>query len=378
MAFSGKAVYGTGVFKEMQEDVAPIVSIISPFETPLLDKIGDPPYEATNVVHEYIEGKLGPTRLYAVATVNNTSTTITFTPASSATQLMKGTIVENENTGEYFLVESATSAGTATITRGFGGTTAATIATSHTLTILYNAALEGADVDQDISVPRSRKFNIVQLFKKDIIVSGTVLAVTMAGGISDELNYQKVSRSREILRDLERAVIRGIMSTSTLGSSTEYRTMEGLWHGIKTNRLTYTTGSLTSSALNDIIKAAWENGAKDLDLIICGKGAKDEIDGLLDSSRRVITGQSGSRTLERIVDVFESTYGVFEIMLNRWMKPNSLIVTSTQRIKVVPLRGRTFRYEEVAKTGDSVKGMIVGEYTMEIWNEEGMARAEGS
>jgi len=39
-------------------------------------------------------------------------------------------------------------------------------------------------------------------------------------------------------------------------------------------------------------------------------------------------------------------------------------------LKVHPLNGRAFFYEQLAKTGDGVKGQIVGEYTLELRNPE--------
>jgi hypothetical protein len=377
MAFTGKAVYDSGVFPETAEDVSPVVSVISPFETPWLDLIGDSNQSATNVIHEYMEGRLAPSRLYNTAHIGTSGTTMTVTPAVTAKQVMKGTVVENENSGEHFVVTAIepSGAGTLTIARGFGGTVPDTIAIAHTLTILFNSMLEGADVDQDISVSRTRKTNIVQPFKKDIIISGTFQAISKVGGVSDELNWQVVSRTREILRDLERASIRGLLSTSTLGSSTEYRTMLGLWNGITTNVNTYSAGNLSSTVINGYIKQAWENGARDLDTIICGKNAKDEIDRLLEAQRRVVQGQGPTRNFEMVVDVFDSSYGTLRIMLNRWMKPSALVVTSSRRFKVLPLQGRSFQFEPIAKTGDSTKGMIVGEYTAEIYNQEGMSKA---
>ena len=192
-----------------------------------------------------------------------------------------------------------------------------------------------------------------------------------------ELDYQKVSRTREALRDLERAAIRGVASAVTLGNATSYRTMNGLWSFLTTNAFTYTVGALTSTIIASYIQSAWDNGAKDLDIMMVGKGAKDEIDNMLDSYRKVQQGTPGSRTVERIVETFETSYGVLEIMLSRWMRPNSLIIFSSRRIKVLPLKGRSFQYQDIAKTGDSMKGMIVGEYTEEVLNQEGMAKAWG-
>ena len=43
MAFTGKATYTAGAtLPEIAEDVGDIIGIVSPFETPLLDVLGDP------------------------------------------------------------------------------------------------------------------------------------------------------------------------------------------------------------------------------------------------------------------------------------------------------------------------------------------------
>jgi hypothetical protein len=79
-----------------------------------------------------------------------------------------------------------------------------------------------------------------------------------------------------------------------------------------------------------------------------------------------------------LVSVFECTYGVAPIMLNRWMPPNRYAIISTARIKLLPLQGRSFSFVEVSKTGDSNKGMCLGEYTLEIRNEEGMVQGKSN
>ena len=43
MSFNGKATYSAGPnLPELAEDVSDIIGIVSPYETPLLDHLGDP------------------------------------------------------------------------------------------------------------------------------------------------------------------------------------------------------------------------------------------------------------------------------------------------------------------------------------------------
>lgn len=56
MSFTGKARYAAGTtLPELAEDVSDVIAIISPYETPLLDVLGDPLHEARSTRHEWVE-----------------------------------------------------------------------------------------------------------------------------------------------------------------------------------------------------------------------------------------------------------------------------------------------------------------------------------
>lgn len=59
MTFSGKATFSAGAtLPELAEDVADLISLVSPHETPLLNHLGDPQRAATSTVHEWLEDPL--------------------------------------------------------------------------------------------------------------------------------------------------------------------------------------------------------------------------------------------------------------------------------------------------------------------------------
>lgn len=59
MPFTGKPTYGAGTdLPEIVEDVSDVIGIVSPWETPLLDYLGDPKKAANSTVHEWIEDAL--------------------------------------------------------------------------------------------------------------------------------------------------------------------------------------------------------------------------------------------------------------------------------------------------------------------------------
>src|SRR5437764_1125395 len=59
MPFTGKATYTAGAtLPEIAEDVSDLIGLNSPFETPLLDALGDPAYAAHSTIHEWLEDDL--------------------------------------------------------------------------------------------------------------------------------------------------------------------------------------------------------------------------------------------------------------------------------------------------------------------------------
>lgn len=282
--------------------------------------------------------------------------------------LQVGAILIGPDNNEYMQI-SVIAGNTITVNRAVAGTSANSAAANQTITVVSDAALEGADVTGDISRPRVRRQNYVQLIKKDLIVAGTVQAVTMLGGVTDEMDYQKQQRMREALRDLEKVVIRGKSLGNTIGSASAYRSMDGILTRLTTNAQSVVT--LTESWLGNVLQNAWDNGGSDLDLLVVDANWKRIIDGFNTSRVRVVNDETVYRNL---TTTYESVFGVQRVILSRWMPTNALMALSSRRVNVVPLQNRSFQYIPVARTGDAEKGMIIGEYTTEVRNEEGMAR----
>lgn len=382
--FTGRAVYGSGVFDNLAEDVSDIVSMISPYETPFLNLIGDADKEADNVLHEWLEEEMTPNAIVnSVSVASTTASTAIPIKGGLALFLQKGMVLRGPEAagGEYMQITAIT-ANTIVVDRAFATTNANSFGASEFLTVISDAAVEGADVLVDISRPRPRLNNIIQLFKKDLIISGTTRAVRMLGGDMDEMDRQIRNRTREALRDLEKASILGRLSGNTIGSSSAVRTMRGLLQMIATNVFTINntsyTGAYDSTSMqafetyvNTAIRDAWTQGGTDLDLILCGDGVKQRFDKLNNSRVRVVNEE---RLYTNQVTRYENTYGNYTVMLDRWMPTHIAAITATPRLKIAPLRGRSFQYEPVAKTGDATKGMVIGEYTLEHRNEVGMAQ----
>lgn len=385
MAFTGKATYAAGAdLPEIMEDVADIISIVSPYETPLLDHLGDPARPALSTIHEWVEDTLLPN----TDTINQT----TFTPnpqdATSVTvnngpRFQVGDLVRPGNATEIIQV-TAVATNTLTVVRRYGGTPASSLSNGLKLTIVGNAALEGADAPATRFTTRSRRQNYSQIFAATVEVSGSMRAAKVYG-TSDELDFQKQERMRELLRDLENTVINGTApSSGQQGSATVRRSMNGIVRQVATNQFTpgqngFPSGGGAGTDLNDVVlnaalRTIWEQSSGRIDTIVCGGMQKRRINQLISSSRAYAPEDTKFRDL---VSVYESDFGVCKVVVSRWVPADTVLFLDSSRIEVMPLRGRSFAFQPLGAQGDRSAGMVVGEYTLEFRNENAHGLVRG-
>lgn len=377
MPFTGKATFQAGSgLPEVMEDVSDVIGLVSPFETALLDHLGDAKRPAMSTVHEWLEDTLLPN----TDTVNQTSFTPNATDATAITvsnggRFRVGDQVRPDGSREVMLV-TAISGNVLTVVRRYGGTAGAALANAQRLLVLGNAALEGDDRPATQFTSRSRRRNYTQIFAASVEVSGSMQAARQHG-IQDEVDYQKQERLRELLRDLENCVINGVAPSATQqGSSSVRRTMNGIIPSITTNVFTPGQGTipagggggtvLNEAVLNASLRTIWEQSAGSVDTIVVGGLQKRRINEFIISSRLYTPADS---RLRDNVGLYESDFGVCRIVLSRWMPSDTALFLDSSRAMVLPLEGRSFGYKPLASAGDSSVGMVIGEYTLELKNE---------
>jgi len=372
MAFTGKATYSAGTtLPELAEDVSDLVGIVSPYETPLLDVLGDPLRAATSTHHEWLEDELLPNK----DAVNDS----TFTDASTDTDFVVdngsrfrvGDQIQIEGSGELMLV-TAISTNTLTVVRGYAGTTAEDLVDDKVINILGNAALEGDDTPTARFNNRSRCGNYSQIFTASVKISGTDMAASQLG-LNEEIDFQKQERLRELVRDLENTVINGGEPASDpQGSDSVRRTMKGLVQHLSTN--VYNTGDsgfpagtgLDEAKINYVLRQIWDNSNGNVDLIVVGGYQKRQVNTFLTDTRSY---GPDDVTYRNLVSMYESDFGICKIITTRWMPQDAALLVDSSRVNVLPLAGRNFHFKRLASSGDYECGELIGEYTVELKNE---------
>ena len=372
MAFTGKATYSAGTtLPELAEDVSDLVGIVSPYETPLLNALGDPMREATSTHHEWLEDELLPNK----DAVNDS----TFTDPSADTDFIVdngsrfriGDQIQIEGSEELMLV-TGISTNTLTVVRGYAGTTAENLADNQVINILGNAALEGADKPNARFTNRSRCGNYTQIFTAAVEVSGTDMAASQLG-LADEIDNQKQARLRELIRDLENTVLNGGQPASNPeGSGSVRRSMKGIIQHLSMN-LFHTGDSgfpsgtaLDEAMINYVLRKIWGSSSGNVDLIVVGGFQKRKINAFCSDSRAY---GANDTTFTDMISIYESDFGVCKIVTTRWMPQDAALLLDSSRINVLPLAGRSFHFKPLASSGDYECGELIGEYTVELKNE---------
>jgi Family of unknown function (DUF5309) len=374
MSFTGKATYSAGsTLPESAEDVSDLVGIVSPYETPLLDVLGDSARPARSTIHEWIEDTLNPnTDTVNQSTFGNPLTDTTVI-VSNVSRFEAGDQIQLQGGSEVMLVTNVnTTTFQLTIARGYGATTAFALSNGATIDIIGNASFEGDVAANPFFTERVRKSNYTQIFASTVDVSGSELAVRQIG-VADELDYQKQNRLRELMRDLENSVINGRAPTATQqGSSTVRRTMNGILGFIATNKFSPGVSgfpsdtALTETQLNLALRTIWQQSSGNIDLIVVGGKEKRAMNQFMSSWRRTAPED---QTFANQVAVYDSDFGTCKIVLSRYVPTGNVLLLDSSRVEVMPLSGRSFQYRPLASVGDAEQGQVLGEYTLEFRNE---------
>jgi len=372
MAFTGKATYSAGsTLPELAEDVSDLIGIISPYETPLLDALGDPLRAARSTHHEWLEDELLPNKDAVNDSTFSDPASDTEFDVDNGSRFRVGDQIQVEGSEELMLVTGINS-DTLTVVRGYADTTAENLADNQVINILGNAALEGADKPGARFTNRSRCGNYTQIFAATVEVSGTDMAAGQLG-LADEMDYQKQERLRELIRDLENTITNGGQPTSNPeGSGSVRRTMKGIIQHLSSN--IFHTGDsgfpsgtdLDETKLNYVLRKIWESSNGNVDLVVVNGFQKRKINAFLGSSRSYGPVDT---TFKDKVDYYESDFGLCRIVVTRWMPQDAVLLLDSSRVNVLPLAGRSFYFKPLASSGDYECGELIGEYTLELRNE---------
>jgi len=202
---AGKVTTYTNTLAQ-KRGVTDLISTIDPMDVPLLNALG---YGSANIkkfrlvnfpstMYEWLEDTYSAGNASAAASVtqltNDTTYTALVVTSGEGVKFQVGDVLALDS--ELVWVSSI-STDTLTITRGFGGTTQATHASTVTVTLRTRARVEGADANDSPTTNPTSGYNYTQILQKTINVTRTRQKVSQYG-IEDEYDYQTQKAMEEL------------------------------------------------------------------------------------------------------------------------------------------------------------------------------------
>jgi hypothetical protein len=237
-----------------------------------------------------------------------------------------------------------------------------------------NAQLEGDDASALAATATTLYDNYTQISTKTVQVSGSNRAMQKWGRSKDELAYQVALRGKEIKRDMEFALTQN--TTYNAGAAGTARQLRGLEGWIATNNNLGATGvapvpstntaptdgtqrAMTEAMFKDVILKCYTSGGSPA-IAMFGPFNRQQASSFTGNSTRTDDGED--KTLTATLNVYVSDFGDLKLIPNRFQRARTGFVLDMDYWKLGTLR--PMQIEDLAKTGDSDKRMIVTEYTL--------------
>jgi len=276
-------------------------------------------------------------------------------------------------------------------------------------TAANNMQIEGNDYTSTAATEPRRLSNYTQISATQVQSSGTAEAVDFAGRKSTQA-YQLAKRAKEMKRDMEFMLLEGTVKSAGSSGAARNTACFSTWIGTTVNAtsnvVAASTGlgltnngagaagpdgtteagtggadtAITIALVNNVVERIWNLGGTP-DTILCDSTVKGTISsstvgGAVVAAPRANHGGSGPITAVNAVDVLVTDFGTFKVVPDRHIPATQVDFIDFDLWSVDYLR--PFSTETLAKSGDSVKQLLIAEYGLRAKNGNGSGQLKSA
>ncbi|MED4619394.1 DUF5309 family protein [Priestia megaterium] len=224
---------------------------------------------------------------------------------------------------------------------------------------------EGSEATNFVNGVRAELNNVLEIFLKSTQVSGTAQATGKVGDLfASEIN----DRLTEVKVSIEKRLINGIKDD---GSVSGIRKMDGLLKFVHTSNTVAgaTSQQITEAEIKSLVRKLWEQGIENGEFYaLVNADIKEKIDALYKDSYHY---QHETNDFGLVVSSITTNYGKINFVLDRHMPADKIVAFDLNAVNIAFLRQPQF--EALGKTGDSIKGQVVAEATLEVSSKKAVA-----
>lgn len=290
-----------------------------------------------------------------------------------------GMLLSATGSDEVLLVESV-SGNNLTVARGFGGTTAETIASGTTLTIDSVAREENSQAATDGIYQPEKVENFFQTMDTAVEFSRRALS-TLQFGDTNDLTFQVQERIRQLVIQMDRALVRGRKATATIGGK-EHTYTGGLRYFLDQAgavNVDNSAAALTLDAINSLNAEIVSRGGM-ANTIAVGIPLARKLNALVGanySSQRLNDWSNDEGAVNRLPTDLPLIGSVNQIVIDTNLSDDELVIFDAGMISVKPMAqnnaGETGSWQTKDATlpgQDGQKVRVLGDFAMEVRNSK--------
>jgi hypothetical protein len=343
-----------------------------PNRTPLVSRLPNYPTNANVIKAVDDKYRASKTTINQANGITNSDTSVILT---DATFLTVGDVLNLGTEAVQVTAVDATN-NTVTITRGYGGSTAAAHANS-LATYLIATAATGADVDLSAN---QRQFDTTLTYPQTVqhayqiggSLEGKSGNAAIPMGMSSFVSYQVAKATMEVLDDFERSIYYGV--PQAISSNTARPMMCGIANRLTTNKTTSPTNASAykpSDLERDLFQTAYAGGGQP-DLMVC---STDFRQGFTVWGVNLLLLRPGDTAFGIDIEVWQSPVVNAKIIFAPLLRSGTAFCLTSEEIYMAWAR-EVFDKPRGSR-GDAFEGDIIGEGSVVLNNEAHHAWVEG-
>ena len=342
----------------LENTVAGLLPVGEPFADPDLCRWE----EDTLNIYEYTDGTTGGQN------ATDTTSTLQLT-AGQGDSLMVGTLLIDTGqvlptTGLEILQVVNVVNDTATVNRGYGGSTRVTHAQSAVYRNVGSMLAETSDLDKDISRNRVPNSNRLGRYGLNVQISDEQLQRAMAQyvpGVPNEFDYQVAQRVREIKRMINNGLIYSTVSTA----SGDFSSYDGVIEWLRGGAVDQNSAVFNPDMVNTSYTNVFNQGG-DPDWLVCGTTIVRRIANLYSDRIRI---EQAERSRGWSVIYFDTDLGkTLRLILDAYWPAQSFALLDSRRIRIRPFINSFFYFRTAETMRDGEAARVISKLSLEVRN----------
>ena len=252
-----------------------------------------------------------------------------------------------------------------------------------------NHHIDGDDISSFQAItPTVRLGNYTQISRKDFIIADNLGGALDTAGRRSDIALAIAEKGDELKRDMEFNLC-GLHHAAAGGNASTARKTAPLTSWLTSNTSNGTNGTnptlsggvpnagptngtqraFTEPMLKAVVQSMYSNGG-DPKFLMVGPHVKTVVSGFAGIAAQRYQAPDGPTQIIGAADVYVSDFGSISIVPNRFSRARDAYVVDPDMVEMATLR--PIQSEELAKTGDASKFLLLAEYGLQVNNEAGL------